>query len=132
MKEAMISQQLSIIHEQMEKNNGVALKSSLKEKAKIKVERTSSKKKKSDSDNDTDDGMALFIKRFKKVMKKDGYFNNYKRRSKITRRSNKPCFGCGKLAISLAIAPTQRTRTRVRRRSKAKARRGTRVKLILV
>jgi tRNA C32,U32 (ribose-2'-O)-methylase TrmJ len=92
MKEAKISQELSRIHKQLEKNNGAALKSSLKKKAKIKVDSTSSKKKESDSDSDDD--MALFIKRLKKVMKKDGYFNNYKRRGKITRRSNKPCFGC--------------------------------------
>jgi hypothetical protein len=85
-KEAKISQELSRIHEQME-NNGIALKSSLKEKAKTKIESTSSKKKESDSDNDSDDDMALFIKRFKKVMKKDGYFNNYKRRGNVIVRA---------------------------------------------
>jgi tRNA C32,U32 (ribose-2'-O)-methylase TrmJ len=91
MKEAKIYQEMSRIHEQMEKNNGIALKSSLKEKEKTMVESSSSKKK--ENDNESDEDMALFIKRFKKVMKKDGYFNNNKRRGKITRRSNKSCFG---------------------------------------
>jgi hypothetical protein len=130
MKEAKISQELSRIHKQMEKNNGVALKSSLKKKAKTKVESTSSKKKESDSDSDDD--IALIIKRFKKVMKKDGYSTTTRVDPRSQGGQTSHALGVGKLAISLPIAPTQRTRTRVRRRSKAKARRGTRVKLILV
>jgi hypothetical protein len=97
-------------------------------KEKTIVESTSSKK---ESDSNSDDDIALFIKRFKKVMKRDGYFNN-KRRSRSQGGPTSHALGVGKLVISLPIAPTQRTRTRVRTRSIAKAKRGTRVKLILV
>jgi hypothetical protein len=110
MKEAKTSQELSRIHEQMEKNNGVALKASKKEKEKAIVESTSSKKK--DIDSDSHDDMALFIKRFNKVMKKDGYFNNNKRRSKITRRSNKPCFGCGEVGQLIANCPNLKNKNK--------------------
>ncbi|RLM80684.1 uncharacterized protein C2845_PM12G02810 [Panicum miliaceum] len=44
MKEAKISQELSRIHEQMEKNNVIALKSNLKEKAKTKNKNKGEKK----------------------------------------------------------------------------------------
>jgi hypothetical protein len=118
MKEAKISQELSRIHEQMEKNNGVALKSSLKEKGKIKVERTSSKKKESNSDSDDD--MALFIKRFKKVMKKDSYFNNNKRKGKITRRSNKPCFGCGEVGHFIADCSNPKNKNKGKKKEHGK------------
>jgi hypothetical protein len=55
--------------------------------------------------------MALFIKRFKKVMKKDGYFKD-KRRSKITRRSNKPCFGCGEVGHFIADCPNPKNKNK--------------------
>jgi hypothetical protein len=92
----------------MDKNNDVALKSSLKEKIKTKVESTSSKKQESGSDSDED--MALFIKRFKKVMEKNGYFNKNKRRGKITRRSNKPCLECGHVGHFIADCPNPKNK----------------------
>jgi hypothetical protein len=100
-KEAKISQEMSMIHEQFEKNNGVALKASKKEKCKTIFESTSSRKEESDSDK----GMALFIKRFKRVMKKDGYFINDNRRSKIKRKSNKPFFWSGEVGHLIADCP---------------------------
>jgi hypothetical protein len=113
MKEAKISQELSRIHEQMEKNNGVALKSSL-EKGKSIVESTSSKKK--ESDNESDEDMTLFIKRFKKVMKRDGYFNN-KRRGKITIKSNKQCFGCGEVCHFIADCPNPKNKNKGKKKN---------------
>ena len=83
--EAKLTQEISKLHEQLEKNNGVALKASQMNNGKITLGSTSSKMKESDSD---DDDMALFIKRFNKVMKKNGYFNKNKKRGNIKRRSN--------------------------------------------
>ena len=61
------------------------------DKGKNTLGSTSSKMKESDSD---DDDMALFIKRFNKVMKKNGYFNKNKKRGNIKRRSNNFIVDC--------------------------------------
>jgi hypothetical protein len=81
----------------------------LNEKGKTKVESTSSKK---ESGSDSDEDMTLFIKTFKRVMKKDGYLNNNKRRGKITRRSNKPCFGCGEVGHFIAGCPNPKNKSK--------------------
>jgi len=85
--EAKLTQEISKLHEQLEKNNGVALKASQMNNGKITLGSTSSKMKESDSDDDDDD-MPLFIKRFNKVMKKNGYFNKNNKRGNIKRKSN--------------------------------------------
>ena len=56
--------------------------------------------------------MALFIKRFKRVMKKDGYFNKDKRRGKIKRKSNRPCFGCGEVGHFIADCPNPKNKNK--------------------
>jgi len=89
--EAKLTQEISKLHEQLENNNGVALKASQINKGKNTLGSTSSKMKESDSD---DDDMALFIKRFNKVMKKNGYFNKNKKRGNIKRRSNNFIVDC--------------------------------------
>jgi hypothetical protein len=53
--------------------------------------------------------MTLFIKRFKKVMKKDGYFNKDKRRSKIKRKS---CFGCGEVSHFIVDCPNPKNKNK--------------------
>jgi hypothetical protein len=69
--------------------------------------------------------MTLFIKRFKRVMKKDGYFKKDKGRSRSRGSPTSHALGVGKLVTLLPIAQTQRTRTRMRR-SIARARRSIR------
>ena len=52
--------------------------------------------------------MALFVKRFTKVMKKGGFFNKNKDKDKIKtkRTSKRPCLGVARRVISLRNAPT--------------------------
>jgi hypothetical protein len=45
-------------------------------------------------------------------MKKDGYFNKDKRRSKIKRKSNKPCFGCGEIGHFIADCPNPKNKNK--------------------
>jgi len=78
--EAKITQEMSKLHEQLEKNSGLALKARSMSKGKATLGSTSSRMKDSNIDNDD---MAVFIKRFKKVLKKDGYFNKSKKRGNI-------------------------------------------------
>jgi hypothetical protein len=55
--------------------------------------------------------MALFIRKFNKVIKKSGFFNKNKDKDKIKTKmtSKRPCFGCGKEVVaSLPSAPTSR------------------------
>ena len=78
--EAKITQEMSMLHEQLEKNSGLALKARSMSKGKATLGSTSSRMKDSNIDNDD---MAVFIKRFKKVLKKDGYFNKSKKRGNI-------------------------------------------------
>jgi hypothetical protein len=77
-EESKLSQEMSKMHEQLEKNKGVALKACSKEK------RSSSSTSKTvveeDSDEDCDmnmtpEQMALFVRKFNKMFKKSGFFN---------------------------------------------------------
>ena len=74
--EAKITQEMSKLHEQLEKNSGLALKARSMSKGKATLGSTSSRMKDSNI-------VAVFIKRFKKVLKKDGYFNKSKKRGNI-------------------------------------------------
>ncbi|XP_004963733.1 uncharacterized protein LOC101782529 [Setaria italica] len=98
------------IHEQLEKNNGVALKASNKNKEK-KASSSSKVTNKDDSDDSSDsesmneEEMALFMRKFKKVMKKSGFFDKNKDKSKTKRKSQRLCFGCGKKGHFIADYP---------------------------
>jgi hypothetical protein len=104
---------MSKMHEQLEKNKGVALKASSKEK------RSSSSTSKTvveeDSDmNMTPEQMALFVRKFNKMFKKSGFFNKNKDKDKIEtkRTSKRPCFGCGKEGHFIAECPNIKVRRR--------------------
>jgi len=116
--EAKLTQEISKLHEQLEKNNGVALKASQMNNGKITLGSTSSKMKESDSDDDDDDDMPLFIKRFNKVMKKNGYFNKNKKRGNIKRKSNYPCFGCGQIGHFIAYCPNPKNKNKSEKKDK--------------
>jgi hypothetical protein len=93
-KESKLSQEMSKMHEQLEKNKGVALKASSKEKKSSSS--TSNTMVKEDSDeNMTPEQMALFVRKFNKMFKKSGFLNKNKDKDKIkTKRTSKwPCFG---------------------------------------
>jgi bifunctional DNA-binding transcriptional regulator/antitoxin component of YhaV-PrlF toxin-antitoxin module len=116
-KESKISQEMSKMHEQLEKNKGVALKASNKEKKSSSS--TSKTVVKEDSDEDSDENMTpeqmtLFIRKFNKVIKKSGFFNKNKDKdkSKTNRTSKRPCFGCGKEGHFIAECPNIKVRRR--------------------
>ena len=96
-RESQLSQEMSKLHEQLEKKNGVALKASSKEKVKDKKTSSSSNPKiivQDDSDDDSDERlseeqMPFFVKKFKRIMKKGGFSN--KDKDKIKRTSKRPC-----------------------------------------
>jgi hypothetical protein len=112
-KESKLSQEMSKMHEQLEKNKGVALKASSKEN------RSSSSTSKTvveeDSDmNMTPEQMSIFVRKFNKMFKKGGFFNKNKDKEKIkTKRTYKrPCFGCGKEDHFIAECPNVKVRRR--------------------
>jgi hypothetical protein len=116
-KESKLSQEMSKMHEQLEKNKGVALKASSKEKKSSSS--TSKTVVKDDSDEDSDENMTpvqmtLFIRKFNKVIKKSGFFNKNKGKDKIKtkRTSKRPCFGCGKEGFFIAECPNIKVRRR--------------------
>jgi hypothetical protein len=105
------------MHEQLEKNKGVALKASSKEKKSSSS--TSKTMVEEDSDEDSDmnmtlEQMALFVRKFNKMFKKSGFFNKNKDKDKIKtkRTSKRPCFGCGKEGHFIAECPNIRVRRR--------------------
>jgi hypothetical protein len=108
---------MSKMHEQLEKNKGVALKAYSKEK------RSSSSTSKTvveeDSDEDsnmnmTPEQMYLFVRKFNKMFKKSGFFNKNKDKDKFKtkRTSKRPCFGCGKEGYFIAECPNIKVRRR--------------------
>jgi hypothetical protein len=112
-KESKLSQEISKMHEQLEKNKGVALNASSKEK---KYSSSTSKTVvKEDSDeNMTPEQMALFVRKFNKMFKKSGFLNKRKDKDKIKtkRTSKRPCFGCGKKGNFIAECPNIKVRRR--------------------
>jgi hypothetical protein len=112
-KESKLSQEMPKMHEQLEKNKGVALKASSKEKKSSSS--TSKTVVKEDSDeNMTPEQMALFIRKFNKVIKKSGFLNKNKDKDKVKtkRTSKRPCFGCGKEEHFIAECPNIKVRRR--------------------
>jgi hypothetical protein len=112
-KESMLSQEMSKMHEQLDKNKGVVLKASSKDKKSSSS--TSNVVVKEDSDeNMTLEQMALFIRKFNKAIKKSGFFNRNKDKDKIKtkRTSKRPCFGCGKKGHLIAKCPNIKVRRR--------------------
>jgi hypothetical protein len=100
-KESKLSQEMSKMHEQLEKNKGVALKASSKEKRSSSSTSRTVVEEDGDEDSDMDmtpEQMALFVRKFNKMFKKSGFFNKNKDKDKIkTKRTSKRlCFGCGK------------------------------------
>jgi hypothetical protein len=100
-KESKLSQEMSKMHEQVEKNKGVALKASSKEKRSSSSTSRTVVEEEGDEDSDMDmtpEQMALFVRKFNKMFKKSGFFNKNKDKDKIKtkRASKRPCFGCGK------------------------------------
>jgi hypothetical protein len=90
-KESKLSQEMSKMHEQLEKNKGVALKESRKEKRSSSS--TSKTMVEGDSDEDSDknmtpEQMALFVRKFNKMFKKSGFFNKNKDKDKIQDEEN--------------------------------------------
>jgi hypothetical protein len=120
-KESKISQEMSKMHEQLEKNKGVALKASNEEKkSSSSISKTVVKE---DSDEDSDENMTpkqmtLFIRKFNKVIKKSGFFNKNKDKDKdkdkikTKRTSKRLCFGCGKEGHLIAECPNIKVRRR--------------------
>jgi hypothetical protein len=103
-KESKLSQEMSKMHEQLEKNKGVALKASSKEKKSSSSTSRIMVEEDSDEDNDmnmTPEQMALFVRKFNKMFKKSGFFNKNEDKDKIKtkRTSNRPCFGCGNVGV---------------------------------
>jgi hypothetical protein len=104
---------MSKMHEQLEKNMGVALKASNKEKKSSSS--TSKIVVKEDTDeNLTPEQMALFIRKFNKVMKKSVFLNKNKDNHKIKakRTSKRPFFECGKEGHFIAECPNIKVRRR--------------------
>jgi hypothetical protein len=117
-KESKLSQEMSKMHEQLEKNKGVALKASSKEKSSSSTSKTVVEE---DSDEDSDmnmtpEQMALFVRKFNKMFKNNGFFNKNKDKDKIkikTKRTFKrPCSGCGKEGHFIAECPNVKLRRR--------------------
>jgi hypothetical protein len=95
------------MHEQLEKNKGVALKASSKEKRSSSSTSRTMAEEDDDEDSDMDmtpEQMALFVRKFNKMFKKSGFFNKNKDKDKIKtkRTSKRSCFGCGKVKSILA------------------------------
>jgi hypothetical protein len=116
-KESKLSQEMSKMHEQLEKNKGVTLKASSKEKKSSSS--TSKTVVKEDSNEDSDENMtpeqmALLIRKFSKMFKKSGLYNKNKDKDKIKtkRTSKRPCFGCGKEGHFIAECPNIKVRRR--------------------
>jgi hypothetical protein len=110
---------MSKMHEQLEKNKGVALKASSKEKKSSSSTSRTMVEEDGDEDSDMDmtpEQMALFVRKFNKMFKKSGLFNKNKDKDKdkikTKRTSKRPCFGCGKEGHFIAECPNIKVRRR--------------------
>jgi hypothetical protein len=114
-KESKLSQEMTKMHEQLEKNKGVALKASSKEKKSSSSTSKTVVEEDSDEDSDmnmTPEQMTLFVRKFNKMFKKSGFLNKSKDKDKIKtkRTSKRSCFGCGKEGHFIAECPNIKVR----------------------
>jgi hypothetical protein len=115
-KESKLSQEMSKMHEQLEKNKGVPLKASSKEKKSSSSTSKTVVEEDSDEDSDmnlTPEQMSLFVRKFNKIFK-SGFLNKSKDKDKIKmkRTSKRPCFGCGKEGHFIVECPNIKVRRR--------------------
>jgi hypothetical protein len=112
LRRVKINQDLADLQEQAEKNNRLALQAKLKGKERA----TQSSKDDDSSDNEDneldDEQMALFIKNFRRVLRKSNFRNLGKNKYESRRRSSKSCFGCKRIRHFIADCPKKRRRTR--------------------
>jgi hypothetical protein len=109
-KESKLLEEMSKMHELLEKNKGVTLKASRKEKKSSSSTSKTVVEEDSDEDSDmnmTPEQMTLFVRKFNKMFKKSGFLNKSKDKDKIKtkRTSKRPCFGCGKEGQFIAECP---------------------------
>ena len=88
------------------KNNDIALKASKKSRGKEKVEESSSEE--DESSNMDDEEMALFIRRFKRFMKKERYNKGDNKKDKSRTRGKRSCYNCGKSGYFIANCPYEK------------------------
>jgi hypothetical protein len=115
-KESKLSQEMSKMHEQLEKNKGVPLKASSKEKKSSSSTSKTVVEEDSDEDSDmnlTPEQMSLFVRKFNKIFK-SGFLNKSKDKDKIKmkRTSKRPFFGCGKEGHFIVECPNIKVRRR--------------------
>jgi hypothetical protein len=88
-KESKLSQEMSKMHEQLEKNKGVALKASSKERKSSSSTSKTVVEEDSDEDSDmnmTPEQMALFVRKFNKMFKKSGSSTRAKTKTRSRQR----------------------------------------------
>jgi hypothetical protein len=106
-KESKLSQEMSKMHEQLEKNKGVALKASSKEKKSSSS--TSRTMVEEDSDmNMTPEQRALFVRKFNKMFKRVASSSRTRTKTRSRRRGlpRDHVLGVARRVISLRNAPT--------------------------
>jgi hypothetical protein len=119
LKRVKINQDLAYLQEQAAKNNGLVLQA----KSKGKEKATQSSKNDESSDNEDDElddkQMALFIKNFRRVLKKSNFRSYGKNKNKYEprKRSMSVVLVARKLGISLQIARKIKRRARTPRRA---------------
>jgi hypothetical protein len=88
------------------KKQDIAFKATKKSKSKKVVEESSSEKKVDDSDDESTrydpEGMALFIRRFPKMMGKQKFFK-WDKKYKFKPKTKRACYNCGKYGVTLAF-----------------------------
>jgi hypothetical protein len=89
------------------KGQDIALKANKKEKSKKVVQESSSSDNDSDSSSLDDDGMALLMKNFSKLMRNRNYKGN-KRHERSKRRIKRNCYNCGKSGHFIANCPYEK------------------------
>jgi hypothetical protein len=107
---------LANLQEQAAKNNGLALQAKLKGKEKA----TQSSKDDDTSDNEDDEQIALFIKNFRRVLRKSNFRNLGKNKYESRKRSNKPCFGCKTIGHFIADCSEEKKKNKDTKESSSK------------
>jgi hypothetical protein len=90
------------------RKQGIAFKVSKKDKSKRVVEESSTEEEDDDASTEYDpDEMALFIRRFSKMMNKQKFFKGDKK-DKLKTRTNRVCYNYGKYGHYIANCPHER------------------------